>query len=204
MQKTKDNIRHLLVQVAKEAFCTKGYTGVSMREIAKQSGVGLSNIYNYFNSKDELYEAVLEPLIFSLKKKMDEHNNEKHLTLQVFHSKEFQHQTVTEMVALAANFRLELRLLFFKSHGSPFENYKQQLIEQQWKMGQAYIAAMKERFHHLNCEISPLFLQIATRWWISLLEQVALIDMLNTTNLERLISEYVCFSTAGWQALMKA
>ena len=45
MQTTKDYIRKLLLETAQKAFFEKGFKSVSMREISKLSGIGLSNIY---------------------------------------------------------------------------------------------------------------------------------------------------------------
>ncbi|MDD6934640.1 MAG: helix-turn-helix domain containing protein, partial [Bacteroidales bacterium] len=54
MQTAKDHTRRLLLETAREAFLRKGFKAVSMREISRLSGVGLSNIYNYFPCKDDL------------------------------------------------------------------------------------------------------------------------------------------------------
>ena len=59
MQTTKDYIRKLLLETAQKAFFEKGFKSVSMREISKLSGIGLSNIYNYYPCKDDLLVDVL-------------------------------------------------------------------------------------------------------------------------------------------------
>ena len=59
MKTEKEEIRQVLITTAREAFLEKGYKAVSMREISEKSGVGLSNIYNYFDSKDELFKVCL-------------------------------------------------------------------------------------------------------------------------------------------------
>ena len=63
MQTTKDYIRKLLLETAQKAFFEKGFKSVSMREISKLSGIGLSNIYNYYPCKDDLLVDVLRPLM---------------------------------------------------------------------------------------------------------------------------------------------
>lgn len=45
---------------AKRLFARHGYDGVSMRTLAKESGVGLSSIYHFFKDKDILLKAVYE------------------------------------------------------------------------------------------------------------------------------------------------
>lgn len=41
----------------------EGLLRLSMREISKLSGIGLSNIYNYYPCKDDLLADVLHPLL---------------------------------------------------------------------------------------------------------------------------------------------
>ena len=50
MAERKDKILH----VAYELFCKHGIDAITLSQIAKESGVGLSTIYRYFNTKGEL------------------------------------------------------------------------------------------------------------------------------------------------------
>lgn len=49
-----------IMTASEEAFAELGFNGASMRTIAKTAGTSLSNLYNYFSSKEELLLAVLE------------------------------------------------------------------------------------------------------------------------------------------------
>ena len=62
MQTAKEYTRKILLKTARETFLRKGFKATSMREISKLSGVGLSNIYNYYSCKDDLLAAILHPL----------------------------------------------------------------------------------------------------------------------------------------------
>ncbi|MFR9527924.1 MAG: TetR/AcrR family transcriptional regulator [Rikenellaceae bacterium] len=46
MQTQKYIVREQILSVACKLFLRKGFSGVSMRDISRESGVGLSNIYN--------------------------------------------------------------------------------------------------------------------------------------------------------------
>ena len=48
----------LIRVAAKRLFAKHGYDGVSMRILAKESGVGLSSIYHFFKDKDVLLQAI--------------------------------------------------------------------------------------------------------------------------------------------------
>ena len=52
--------RETVVDAALEVLAAKGFHGASTREIAKAAGTSLSNLYNYFGSKSEILEVVLE------------------------------------------------------------------------------------------------------------------------------------------------
>ena len=63
MQIKKDYTREQIVEIAKRMFLKNGYAKTSMRDIAAGAGIGVSNIYNYFKSKDELFRHIVGPLI---------------------------------------------------------------------------------------------------------------------------------------------
>jgi AcrR family transcriptional regulator len=51
--------RAQLLAVARRAFGRSGFHGVSMDEVAKEAGVTKPILYDHFNSKEELYVALL-------------------------------------------------------------------------------------------------------------------------------------------------
>ncbi len=54
------NTDQLIRRTAKRLFAKYGYDGVSMRILAKESGVGLSSIYHFFEDKDDLLKSIYE------------------------------------------------------------------------------------------------------------------------------------------------
>lgn len=59
MPKIINDIESKLIKTAEELFIEKGYDAVNMRMLAKQAGVASGTVYNYFSSKEALYQAVL-------------------------------------------------------------------------------------------------------------------------------------------------
>ena len=53
------NAREHLIEEAKKQINENGYSGVTIRSIAKGAGIGLGTFYNYFKSKDILIAAFL-------------------------------------------------------------------------------------------------------------------------------------------------
>src|SRR5207247_976766 len=51
--------RHAIIEAALQLFAEKGYFGTTLRDIAGAVGVRESALYNYFPSKEALFEALL-------------------------------------------------------------------------------------------------------------------------------------------------
>ena len=58
----KDDIRDKILKTALDEFMTKGYVSTTMKEIARRTGTAVGNIYRYFKSKEELYDAIALPV----------------------------------------------------------------------------------------------------------------------------------------------
>jgi AcrR family transcriptional regulator len=54
---TRDQRREAILSVAREVFFEQGYTAASMSTIAARLGGSKGTLYNYFKSKEELFEA---------------------------------------------------------------------------------------------------------------------------------------------------
>ena len=59
----RKNIKNQIISRARDIFWKKGYLGTSMKDIAKSIGCKPANLYNYFESKEQLlYETLLEEM----------------------------------------------------------------------------------------------------------------------------------------------
>ncbi len=56
METRKDRI----INSAKVLFAEKGFSATGLREIAQRADVSLGNIYNYFKSKEEIFNAIFD------------------------------------------------------------------------------------------------------------------------------------------------
>ncbi len=68
----KEEVRTEIVGVARKIFTRYGFKKTTMEEIASASGKGKSSIYYYFNSKEEIFRAVVEREARELKEKLDQ------------------------------------------------------------------------------------------------------------------------------------
>ena len=67
MQTLKEEIKNKIIEAAVKEFSEHGYEKSSMRTIAKAAGISVSNTYNYYKSKEELFVTIIEPVFNRLK-----------------------------------------------------------------------------------------------------------------------------------------
>jgi len=202
MQIQKEDIRRIILKIAREEFIEKGFKDTSMRTIAQKTGVGLSNIYNYFRNKDEIFREVLAPVLAVLKEITDSHNTEKNLTIDVFYSQEYLKRNIEMFVDIILKYRDELRILFFKSYGSALEDFTEEYIDENTRIGLEYLRLMKDRYPELNINISDFFIHAMTSWWLNTIGELIMHD-LSRNELERFLTDYMEYSTGGWRSIMK-
>jgi AcrR family transcriptional regulator len=64
--------RRRILAVALELFSTRGYAGTSMRDIADTMGLTKASLYYHFESKEQILEAVTEPIRAEMDRMLDE------------------------------------------------------------------------------------------------------------------------------------
>ncbi|NHZ32044.1 TetR/AcrR family transcriptional regulator [Massilia rubra] len=62
---------HDILRVARTLLAAEGYAGLSMRRVAAEVGISLSNVQHYYQSKDALLEALLLYTMDVFQSKMD-------------------------------------------------------------------------------------------------------------------------------------
>lgn len=66
MQVLKDYVRMNILESARKEFLSRGYAKASMRDIAQNAGITVGNIYRYYDSKEFLFEAVVDPTFIEI------------------------------------------------------------------------------------------------------------------------------------------
>jgi AcrR family transcriptional regulator len=59
-EKRKNEKKRIIIQAAADIFAKKGYSGTAVSDIASQADVGKGTIYEYFDSKEDLFFAVFK------------------------------------------------------------------------------------------------------------------------------------------------
>lgn len=122
MQYLKDEIRNRIISSALKEFYDVGFPGASMRQIAKNSGIAIGNMYRYFKNKEELFYAVVDPVFNSLSTIIIHHGFTPTGDGSIF-------EVVTEgIMPIFGEQRTQLLILIDKSKGTKYENVKDEFI----------------------------------------------------------------------------
>ncbi|MGC3979542.1 MAG: TetR/AcrR family transcriptional regulator [Paludibacteraceae bacterium] len=202
MQIQKEEIRLKIIDIARDEFIINGFQDASLRVIAARAGITLSNIYNYFKNKDDLFTEIIKPTLEVIEQQMLDHNSEQNMTIDYFRSEQMQQTELLKMVALIESHRTYLQLLLFKSTGSSHANFREDMIRSSTLTGQEYLLVMKEKYPEISIDISPFFIHFMGSMWVNIMSEVVS-HSLSHEQITKFISEYIAFGTAGWERIMK-
>lgn len=203
MQVIKESTRALLLSTARKAFFEKGYEAVSMRELSERSGVSLSNIYNYFRSKEDLLGAVLAPLLRALDGLLVDHSDPENNSPNWFISEKYRKDTVNELVGIVVRYRQELKLLLSSSQNTRFQDYYDDWIDRSSQLGVAYMRGLSRGYPDVYTDISFEFMHFSSACWLMVMREAVQRDGLTRADVERLLEEFVEFCIGGWARLMR-
>lgn len=138
MQILKDEIRERILAVAEGFFYEKGFRETTMRAIASEVGISVSNLYLYFENKEIILDTLEGPFCASLLRDMKK-----------FLAHHDEAQKDSEISALLRNIivhdQKKLVIAVEKSQGTKYSQVKDQLIT----MLQAHILRqVREEFSH--------------------------------------------------------
>ena len=205
MQIKKDYTREQIVVVARGIFLKKGYAKTSMRDIAAGVGIGVSNIYNYFKSKDELFRYIVTPLIAELERMMHDHHNmdnqEDFLNYATGQSNMMLGDNVKEYMLLINNHRDELKLLLYQSQGSSLENYIDTYTDECTCIVLSFMDELKCKYPTCSAIHTPFTYHVHTVWMFSFISEV-IKHNLSADEIRRAIEDYIKFEFGGWRTLM--
>lgn len=201
MQILKDNIEENILNAAKEVFLRKNFQKASMREIADEAHVGVSNIYNYFENKDYIFYKLVKPLLDTLDGMLYKNHSKENKDFLNKNSDEYLSRTVNEYLYLIQNYRSLLKLLFFHAQGSSLENYKEEFTKQSIATVKEYFLGLKQQHPEMNINVSDFSIRLHTAWMFTLFEEL-IKRRSRPKDTRQIVTEYITFEVTGWRELM--
>ena len=201
MQISKEHIRKNILQTAQSLFYTKGYAKVPMREIASKSHVSLSNIYNYYDSKEKIFQEIVQPAIDDFNRILDEHHGRSGTDIMEMFSDDYLQNLIKEYLSLNKH-RDRLFLLLFRAQGTSLEKFKDDFSDRSTAEVKRYFIRMKQEYPQINIDISDFTIHLHTVWMFTMLEELVM-HRKEPQEIEKIVTEYMIFSTTGWKELIK-
>ncbi|MBQ9033986.1 MAG: TetR/AcrR family transcriptional regulator [Lachnospiraceae bacterium] len=179
------------MQSGKEQFLEQGFEKASLRTICKNAGLTTGAFYTHFSAKEELFEALVEPMLsgFGVMYREVIAQELSDLTTGV----ENELRSITYAVA----HKDEFRLLFNCSKGTKYEGFKEHLIRD------IFYPSYQEVFdRYAGKPVDPALVRIILRMKFE--EYMELIYGGYTMDeVKRLIRQLTVFSEVGFRALLK-
>ena len=202
MQTLKTDTRKRILAVSKKLFLKKGYRGTTTREIARESDVTLSNLYNYFSSKDELFCKLLKPATDALETMLDERHGAKGTDISVIQADGYAEFELEEYMEIIRKHRSALKLLLFHAQGSSLEGFKEYYVNKATRLVLVWFKDMKAKHPEMNVSVSEFFIHLNNVWMFTLLEEILMHD-LGEEETRSALSDYVQFELIGWKKMMQ-
>jgi len=197
----KDHIRHDIVNAAIDEFETKSFLDASMRNIAKKAEISVSNIYNYFKNKNELFEEITKDVTVSILNYYDIMESKEYLADQTHWSLESHLDFVSDVAHFIDKHRRVLKLLAFNSYGSSLENFRDQLIERYTNVFKVSLKLIKEAYPESNVDITDFFIHNMASFFLNTIIEILMHDLSLDESIFQL-KEMMTFTYSGFEGVM--
>ena len=135
-------------KIAIEEFLQNGFRGASLREIVKKAGVTTGAFYGYYKSKEELFDAIVQPHAEYIRNCFDKCIKDflsvpKEEWSQ--HMSDFSENGMAAMFDYAFEHKDSFRLILNASEGTRWENYIHDLVETEIEITHKYYDVIREQ-----------------------------------------------------------
>ena len=125
VQVLKENVKEKIYQAAIEEFYKKGFLKAKMQEIAKKAGISVGLTYSYYNNKEDLFAAIVEPIYKEIIHSIE---NEEERDTEIGDPANLFEQESAFILQLLRQKREIFLILIDRSKGTRFEKVKDQII----------------------------------------------------------------------------
>lgn len=202
MQTQKEDIRDNIIMAAQTLFARKGYLKTSMRDIAGAAGVGIGNMYNYFSSKDELFRAVVRPVLEQFETMVQRHHGDHGRDAMSMTNENYWHEVINEYISLISKHCALMKILLLKAQGSSLEDYRRQFTDRATILVRKWFDDNKKRYPEININVSDFSIHLHTVWMFALFEEIIMHDV-KPLEIRKIVEEYVGFEINGWKYILK-
>ena len=185
------NIREALLRSGKEEFLLRGFEGASLRTICKNAGVTTGAFYAYFDKKEALFSAIVDPMLERYRRMYDGVVRRAMADLKNGEGNE------VEAIEFICAHRDEFRLLFDCAGGTKYANFRDELLDDVFM--RSYQACF-DRYAGFPVDpgVVRLFVRIKFSQYMELVY-----GGYPMQEIRRLIRQYAAFTEAGFTRLIE-
>jgi len=142
----------LIMKAAYEEFRTYGFTDASMRRIAASAGMSASGLYKHFESKEEMFSALVDPAIEGMMRLYEDLAKKENETLNLPETKRAWEDTSSTSIMLDYIYsHLDaFKLIICSSQGTRYANFVHDIALMEEKNTHEYIANAKKNGFSVN------------------------------------------------------
>lgn len=203
--KSEREAKERLLICARAEFLEKGYQKASLRSICKKAGVTTGALYFFFQDKEDLFAAIVQPTIERVREIATQHVKQELMALQNFPIADEDNihddYNATEQILhmLYQNYDI-CQLILTKSQGSQYENIIEEFVDI-FESGQKALAI--EQAKQLNVKPPDDYIL----HWVVHIEMDAYVHVLLHEKDEKKALEHMGqilqYLQSGWEALFK-
>jgi len=202
VQVLKEDIRARILKAGRAEFLEHDFQTANMRAIAKRAGCGLSNLYNYFKSKDALFEALVEPTMLDFYRVIEaarERLPEEGAVVLTFEQERLHFTVALEFLR---DHREDVMLLVLKSEGSAANHWREAAIQTYETVWFNYIDYLRRNFpEERGYVISEFFVHNISRFYFNTLVEFLKQD-LSYEQMREYVEELLRYAHGGIKALL--
>ena len=203
MQIKKNQIKSRILKMARLEFYEKDFFHATMRSIAMKSSITTSNIYNYFNSKEELFEEIVRPTlsrITGILVELEQMDHSKNTNMFDFSYLKKQFDGVIHFID---EHRDDLQLILFKSSGSDIQNLKENFINRYTEIIVNQLGHQKNKRAESGMEISRFFVHNLCSLYMNIVTEI-IMHNISFEKLKEYSREFLTFVFHGVEALRRS
>ncbi len=167
VQHLKDEVRERIIHAAITVFYEHSFSSATLRMIADQADLPVSNIYSYFKSKTTIFDAVVEPVYHHFRKVL---SSEEALSKEGFSSLKAFHIEHSEFLMQLFESPKRMVILTDKSEGTRHAKAKEVLVNYLERHIRKGLCSPKKKqyedilFHILASNFTESLLEIARHY----------------------------------------
>ena len=129
VQILKKERKEKIEQAAIHEFLEKGFLNASMRKIAQRAQLSTSNLYNYFESKEELFYRITDEVYQKISTVFQDLLSMENKVGRVQFFEQVANLMANPIGEVIKNYRAEFLLIIEGSQGTKYENFQEELVK---------------------------------------------------------------------------